>query len=172
MEDEVTVQDESVRGSYSDICNAECDMLNKLADFRRAKYAYEDAVQAFKSYFEKKTIYYTPAGRKYFDTNPRLDARMLVEFEVIPKGFWGRGIKADKQAFTRGQWQRLIRKLKDEMKQKNREYSWAYLRFSIVSDGPKTFEKRKQAITLLEEELKKLQDKMTLIQNRIATLKK
>ena len=159
-----------VKGSYYDICNAECEMLNKHSELRRAQYAYQDAVKLFKS-FNKRTVYYTVI-EKYFDTNPRNDGRMIVELECIPKAFWGRGTGKDKQKFTCGQWQKLIRKLKDEMKQKNREYSYAYARFVDVSEGPQDFEKRKQEIKELEEELKKANDKVVLIQNRIAKLKR
>lgn len=158
-----------MKGSYYDICNAECEMMNKYSEFRRAQYAYEDAVKLFKS-FKKRTVYYPPI-EKYFDTNPRNDGRMIIEFECIPKLFWGRGTGKDKQTFTRGQWQKLIKKLKDEMKQKNREYSYAYARFIDVSEGPQDFEKRKQEIEMLEEELKKANDNVVLIKNRLAKLK-
>lgn len=158
-----------VKGSYYDICNAESEMLNKYWEFRRAQCVYQDAVWLFKS-FNKRTVYYTTV-KKYFDTNPRNDSRMIVELECIPKAFWGRGTGKDKQRFTCGQWQKLIRKLKDEMKQKNREYSYAYARFIDVSEGPQDFEKRKQEIKTLEEELKKANDNVVLIQNRLAKLK-
>lgn len=159
-----------MKGSYLEICGAESRMMEKYNVLYLAILAYRDAVDMLKK-FNTTTIYRSSIG-EYFTTEPNDNGRMLVEYELVPKKFYGRGTGSDKQAFTRGQWQRLIRKLKDDVKQRNREYSRAYLEYVELSEGPKDFEKRQQEIKQLEHELKEASNKVVLIKNRLDLLKK
>lgn len=159
-----------MKGSYLEICGAESRMMEKYNVLYLAILAYRDAVDMLKN-FNTTTIYRSSIG-EYFTTEPNDNGRMLVEYELVPKKFYGRGTGSDKQAFTRGQWQRLIRKLKDDVKQRNREYSRAYLEYVELSEGPKNFEKRQQEIKQLEHELKEANNKVVLIKNRLDLLKK
>lgn len=159
-----------MKGSYLEICGAESRMMEKYNVLYLAILAYRDAVDMLKK-FNTTTIYRSSIG-EYFTTEPNDNGRMLVEYELVPKKFYGRGTGSDKQAFTRGQWQRLIRKLKDNVKQRNREYSRAYLEYVELSEGPKNFEKRQQEIKQLEHELKEANNKVVLIKNRLDLLKK
>lgn len=159
-----------MKGSYLEVCGAESRMSEKYNELYWAIVAYRNAVDMLKR-FNTTTIYRDTAGG-YFTTEPNNNGRMLVEYECVPKKLYGRGTGSDKQAFTRGQWQRLIRKLKDDVKQKNREYSRAYLEYVELSEGPQDFEKRQQEIKQLEAELKEANNNVVRIQNRLAVLKK
>ena len=159
-----------MKGSYLEVCGAESRMTEKYNKLYQAICAYRDAVDMLKK-FNTTTIYRSTVG-EYFTTEPKNNGRMLVEYECVPKKFYGRGTGSDKQAFTRGQWQRLIRKLKDDVKQKNREYTRAYLEYVELSEGPQNFEKRQQEIRQLEQELKEANNKVVLIKNRLDVLKK
>lgn len=159
-----------MKGSYLEICGAERLMMEKYNVLYLAILAYRDAVDMLKT-FNTTTIYRSTVG-EYFTTEPKNNVRMLVEYECVPKKFYGRGTGPDKQAFTRGQWQRLIRKLKDDVKQKNREYSRAYLEYVELSEDPQDFEKMQQEIKQLEHELKEANNKVVLIKNRLDLLKK
>lgn len=159
-----------MKGSYLEICGAESRMMEKYNVLYLAILAYRDAVDMLKT-FNNTTIYRSTVG-EYFTTEPKNNGRMLIEYECVPKKFYGRGTGPDKQAFTRGQWQRLIRKLKDDVKQRNREYSRAYLEYVELSGGPQDFEKRQQEIKQLEHELKEANNKVVLIKNRLDLLKK
>ena len=70
-----------MRGSYYDICNAECEMMNKYSEFRRAQYAYEDAVKLFKKSFEKKEAYFALAvnGEKTMDQVTPEERKELIK---------------------------------------------------------------------------------------------
>lgn len=151
--------------TYGEFREIEKEMLQKRSAFLNAKRLYEEAVKMLKIgeqewYLSKyNQLLSSPCSESF-----------CVRIKIVPqKTFvWEQGNKRVEK--TLHEYQLFIRKLKDNMKQKNREYSLAYVGYDCAKRNNDDFKQKKSLIEEKQSYIEELKRQIKILETDILKL--
>lgn len=151
--------------TYGEFREIEKEMLQKRSAFLNAKRLYEEAVKMSKIgeqewYLSKyNQLLSSPCSESF-----------CVRIKIVPQKMfvWEQGNKRVEK--TLHEYQLFIRKLKDNMKQKNREYSLAYVRYDCAKRNNDDFKQKKSLIEEKQSYIEELKRQIKILETDILKL--
>lgn len=143
------------------------EMLQKRSAFLNAKRLYEEAVKMSKIGEQE---WYLNKYNQLSSSPYSGGESFYVRIKIVPQKMfvWEQGNKRVEK--TLHEYQLFIRKLKDNMKQKNREYSLAYVRYDCAKRNNDDFKQKKSLIEEKQSYIEELKRQIKILETDILKL--
>lgn len=153
--------------TYGEFRGIEKEMLQKRSEFLNAKRLYEEAVKMLK--IGEKEWYLNKYNQLLSDPYSGCES-FCVRIKIVPQKMfvWEQGNKRVEK--TLHEYQLFIRKLKDNMKQKNREYSLDYVRYDCAKHNVDDFKQKKSLIEEKQSYIEELKRQIKILETDILKL--